>query len=315
MTKPASILAGPSTLISISAPKKIWKCFLMSIKKQIETLKDNWLIAAVVLVLIIVMNAGLGGVSSTMMEQSSGASYDSVGYARSEMMPLPSDGGFAPEVTERKITKTAGLETEVQRGEFQASEQRLKGIVSSSEAILLNENVNKYETGRKEYFQGTYRMKVDTGKYGDFVSQLKGIGEVKLFSESSRDITERYTDTKTQLELEKARLESYRKLYDEAEKTEDKMNINDRIFSQESTVKYLEETLENLDQKIDYSTVSFTMTEKRSDYADMVDLSSLAQTLVGSVSSLLIFTVAILPWVLAGMAAKYAWKLLTKKKK
>ena len=150
----------------------------MTFKDQLTKLKDNWLI---VLILVVVLGFFFfSGGSSSIPNISSGEFLESAsesfmardeGMASSQKMayapsiaPYPS-GNFAPEVTERKITKSSSLTTEVERGEFEASEKKLKDIVKASDAYLLNENVHKYESGRREYYQGAYTLKVDTKKY------------------------------------------------------------------------------------------------------------------------------------------------------
>ncbi|MGV8171142.1 MAG: hypothetical protein ACP5OA_00440, partial [Candidatus Woesearchaeota archaeon] len=109
----------------------------MAIKDQWKTIKNNWLIVAVILAIFIFMNiGGFGNVSystkNSISQNFGEASYDSDGYAGSRS-PLPSSGtNFAPEVTARKITRSASLSTEVENGQFDSAQQSLKNILSSS---------------------------------------------------------------------------------------------------------------------------------------------------------------------------------------
>ncbi len=290
----------------------------MSMKKQLATIKNNWLIIVLFFILILVLNTGnMGNLSSSLSSVSKGiggARYDSdMAYTESSA-PYISNQDFAPEEEERKITKTANIRTEIERGKFQTAEQTLKNIVSSSDSFILNENVNKYGTGRGEYLQGSYYIKVETTKYDSVISQLKNIGEITYFSENAQDITGQYTNTEINLDLEKARLERYVEMYEEAKDIDDKITLNDRIFSQERTIKYLEDYLENMDKRIEYSTVYFTMTEERSEYANiaMVKVSELVNDFVSSINSLLIFIFKIIPWAVIILIAVFVWK---KKKK
>jgi len=287
----------------------------MSLKKQIETLKNHWLILLVLLVLLFMSSGDVDMFEGTM------ESFDG-GY-RSEGMPLalksfaPSMGGdFAPEVVERKITKNANLNTEVETGTYKQSEDRLKSIIQSSEAILLNENVKKYKTGYKEYYRGTYQIKVDVEKYDSVIAQLKGIGEVQSFSETANDITAQHENTQIRLETEKARLDRYRKLYAESTRIEDKIQLDDRIFNQERTVKYLEDSLANIDKRVSYSTVHVSITEKRSEYADVVfvKLSQLIRSFVESVNSVLDFMFWLVPWAFFAWIGRVIYMKLKKRK-
>ncbi|MFH0868499.1 MAG: DUF4349 domain-containing protein [Candidatus Woesearchaeota archaeon] len=294
----------------------------MGIKEQFLKIKENWLILVLVLVLLFAMSGNnlvsntLGGVytaSKGMAVMSESLAYDE-GRA---FYPAPTAGGdFAPDVAERQITKTSTLSTEVERGTFKDSEASLKNIITSSDSYLLNENVNNYGTQRKSYYSGSYQIKVDSSKYDSVISQLKGIGEVQSFNENALDITARYTNTQTELELAKDKLARYEAMYAEAEKMEDKINLNEMIFNQERTIKYLEDAIKNIAQKVDYSTIYFTMTEKQSEYSNVVfvKFSELIQNFVVSFNALINWIFVLVPWAIAALIVRIVWKRVKKKK-
>ncbi|MBI2107385.1 DUF4349 domain-containing protein [Candidatus Woesearchaeota archaeon] len=92
-------------------------------------------------------------------------------------------------------------------------------------------------------------------------------------------------------------------MYEEAKSIQDKIDLSDRIFNPERAIKYYEEELKNIDNQVSYSTVSLTLTEKQSDYANImfVKFSSLISSFVESLNSLLKFTVIILPWAIISL--------------
>ena len=293
----------------------------MSVKQQFKKIKENWMIIAAVLVLLLFFNVGgMSNVVPSMKSYGSSANYEMADMAVAESMAYrPSQrygGDFAPNVEERKITKSASMTTEVEKGTFHAAEQQLKDIVTTSSSFLLNENVNKYGKERKEYYQGSYQIKVETTKYTSVVNQLKAIGEVESFNENTDDITGTYTNKEINLQLEKERLERYRQLYKEAESVEDKLSLNDRIFNQERTVKYLEDSLSRMDQKIEYSTVYFTLKEEQSEYTNVVfvKFSELIQSLVNSFNGVLSFVFTIIPWAILGLVGWFGWRVIKRKK-
>ncbi|MEK6869691.1 MAG: DUF4349 domain-containing protein, partial [Nanoarchaeota archaeon] len=236
-------------------------------------------------------------------------------YQEKAYYPYPSEN-FAPGVEERKITTTATISTEIKRGTFDESESKLKGILSSSGSYLLNENAQKYGTGRKAYRQGSYQIKVESGKYDSVISQLKEIGELSSFSQNAEDVTGSYTDAEIELQAEKERLARYMSMYEEAKDVADKIELNDRIFEQERIIKYLEDSIKNIGQRADYSAIYFTMSEKQSEYANIafVKFSELVRNLIGSFNALigLLFTLA--PWAIAVLILRFIWKIFKKKK-
>ncbi|MBS3087612.1 DUF4349 domain-containing protein [Candidatus Pacearchaeota archaeon] len=290
----------------------------MSIKKQFATLRDNWLMIVLGIVVLVFISGGNGVVNQSFdsMKNLGGASFERGydGMIDSEMMdyyPGASvSGDFAPEIEERKITKTSSLSTEIKRGEFGAAEEKLKNIVTSSGAYLLNERVNRNGEGWKGYFYGSYSLKVDTNKYDSVVAQLKEIGEVQDFNENALDVTGRYENLEVEIGVERTRLARYMEMYTNAKDVKDQIDLNDRIFDQERRIKYLENSLENLDNRIEYSSISFSMTEERSEWTDiaLVKLSELVRGFVDSLNVLLHFVFGVIPWVIVGALSWLVWK-------
>jgi len=281
---------------------------IMGFKDQLYKIKDNWLIVAAIVIFLLFTN--LGGVTNRAflsMDQSMGMS-ESIRYSPSYDRD---DGDFAPEVEERKIIKTTHMTNEVD--EFHPAEQNFKNMITSSGSFILNENVNKYGSDRKEYFRGSYQIKVDTKKYDSFIAQLKTLGEVQSFSENERDITGQYTNSEINLAVEKARLVRYQELYDKAG-VSDQLEVIDRIYNQERMIKYLEDSIDNLDERIEYSTVYFTLNEKQSDYANVVfvKFSTLIKNFVNSVNALFGFVFTIIPWAIAAFALWLIYRFFKK---
>ena len=282
----------------------------MAIKDQLLKIKENWLLVGIVLVVLLFMSGGNIPLITSKIATSglgfekasvSDASYSRSGYGIAP--PQPVYGDFAPDVADRKITKSSSLSTEVETGTFNDAVLRLKSIVKSSNSYLLNENVNKYDSGWKSYYSGNYQIKVDTKKYDDVTSQLKGIGEIKSFNENAEDITASHKNLQIELSAEKERLARYNKMYSEAILVADKLQLSDRIFEQERTIQYLEDALKNINQQVDYSTIYVTLNEKQPKYSNIkfVKFSELVERLVASINSLLSLLFIAIPYVIAAL--------------
>lgn len=282
----------------------------MTIQKQVKTLKENWLLVIGLIIVILVVSGGLNIFSSNFYSNSydslSGSIYEK---STSSYYPYPTED-FAPGEENRKITKTTSISTEVKRGNFDSSVSSIKNIISSTDSYLLNINENTYGKGLNSYKQAYIQIKVDTSKYDSIVSQLKEIGEVKSFNENSLDITGRYTYLQTDLENEQKRLQTFKNLLSESTSTEEKISLTDRIFEIERTISYLEESLENLDNRIDYSTIYLTITEKQSNYSNLslVGISDIVKSFLNSLNSLIKFLFIILPWIIIFLIIKWIYK-------
>ncbi len=279
----------------------------MTFKEQLVKIKENWLLILLAVLLVFLFLGGSGGITEKF--SSYAPSYVSEQPAASfaqraeKMYAAPGyRESFAPEVKDRLVAKTASQSTEVELGHFADAESRLKSIVKSSESYLLSENVNTYNSGEKgEYTTGSYEIKVESSKYDAVVQQLKGIGKLLSFRENAEDVTGVHSDLKAEVESEKTRLGRYQEMYNEAKKMEDKITLSDRMFDLEKRIKYLEESVDRIEKQVTYSTIYVSITEKRSDYTDIVfvELSTIAAAFVGSLNALLVLAVALLPWALA----------------
>jgi len=281
----------------------------MTIKKQLIKVKENWLLILIILLLLIAVSGLNINLFSTGILSQDKLSLDSSAAMERGFFPPIYSGGFAPEVQERVIIKTAQLSTEVERGEFQQAESKLKEIVELSNSFILNQNVNKQGTERELYFSGNYELKVEVSKYNSVVSQLKEIGEVKSFSENELDVTGTHTDLTTQLESEKERLQRFKTMFDETQDINDKIELTDRIFNQERTIKFIEDSLKNINQDVQYSTIHVNIVEKQSEYKDVlfIKISDIARSFVNSFNNLIKLLIILIPWIILALVIYFVY--------
>ncbi len=298
------------------------------IKDQFRKIKDNWLLVLLIVVLLLVPSF-LGNITQlpgAMGRVVYDTVYDNtaekmlyapsmVGSTYSSYAPESYAPDFAPEIEDRKIVKTTNLGVEVEHGAYQTAEQKLLSIVSTTDTILLNRNVNTYDFGSRASSTGNYGIKVDIKKYDAVIVQLKEIGTVISFDEGANDVTGSYKDLNIELDAEKARLERYKAMLTEAETVQEKLDLIDRIFSQERTIKYLEDSLKNINQQVVYATLYVQITEKPSAYANVVFVTfgELIQELVSSISNVVEFIFIILPYALVGIIIWLVIRLVKKR--
>ena len=283
----------------------------MTIKDQFKKVKENWLLALVIVVLFLLptvfspLSGSIGSFSSPSygIQEMALAKGSFAADAGSRYAPsiYPGQTDFAPEELDRLITKTASLSTEVKRGYYLEAESKLKAIIMGTDSFLLNEQVDY--RGSSGNSQGSYQIKVESNKYDAVVTQLKEVGEVTYFSENTDDITGSYKNLKTELDAETARLARYQQMLSEAQTVTEKVELSDRIFNQERTIKYLEDALKNVNQQVSYSSIYITLNEKQSDYVNiaLVKFSDLIRRLVDSFNSLLSLLFWVLPYAVVAL--------------
>ncbi|MEK6967001.1 MAG: DUF4349 domain-containing protein [Nanoarchaeota archaeon] len=299
----------------------------MGFSEQVKKLWDNWLIILIVIVVLLFMSGGSNLFSSVSNFGSSKAYYgqsESIAgdYAgTSYRNPIPTtNNNFAPEVSDRKIVKSGSLNLESKRGEFRETEQHMKNSVSAAGGFILSENVNTYTPDNSEkhsYTTGNYQIKIDASKYSSVVEELKDLGKVKSFQENSADITGSYTDQQVELSVEKDRLSRYETLYAmQSYSLQDKLSLTDKIFDQQRRIEYIQNSIKNLGQRVEYSTISLTISEKQSDFVNVVfvRITELISNFLRSLNALFVAASYILPWAIGGILIWLAFRFFKRKK-
>jgi len=305
----------------------------MSFKDQLHKLKENWLL--ILLVVLVLLFSSFSSIISPLSRVSSYGSYDnsyesssapsfgkmmaanriSASYSES-YYPSPMEESFAPEVTDRKITTTVSLTTQIERGEFSDKNAEVKNFVAVNKGLILSQDEQRYGEGRRTARSASYSIKVPVSGAPALVQQLRNLGEVQSFSENAQDITGAYQNNEIELGVERERLQRYEKMFAEATIIADKIDLNDRIFNQERTIKYLEDSLKNKDAQVQYTTIYFNLQEKASSYIEVVfvKFSELLRNLVESVNGLLSLLFWALPWVVVAGVVWFVVRRLKRRK-
>jgi len=199
-------------------------------------------------------------------------------------------------------------------------QEEMKQIILESSETRLDTlrhifGIDKYKRIRENTELFTAKLRESIRNYE---GQLKDFEEIKKKLEEKKQNVSILNENIENLKKEVAQKKENRKQVEIALKeVEDKINLNDRIFNQENTIRYLEERLENLDKQVLYSTINVNLREKKSDYADieLVDVSTLTAAFVGSIDTLAVLAVAILPWAVVLWLIVIVWRKLSKPKK
>ena len=288
----------------------------MTFKEQLNKIKNNWFLILIVVVLLLLFfgSSFLGNLNLTKSSVRYSEQVDRAqqGYFPDMMTdsydytPSPSAGqSSSQEPTiddiQRRIIKNANLRTEIKGGTFFTVDSRIKSIANTTDSFILNENVTTSRVGSKLAYRGVYTINVDSDKIDGIVDQLKEIGNITSINYGSSDVTDRYTNTEIEIEIEKRKLERYEEIYAGITNPDQQMRWVNTIFNQERRIKYLEDSLKNIDRKVEYSTITFTVQEKYS-YGSivLVKFSELLKTFIGSLNTVLIIIFAVIPFLFFG---------------
>lgn len=164
---------------------------------------------------------------------------------------------------ERKIIKTANIHSETKDfdGAIEKLEKLLKdanAYVESSSVSGVGYNVDKH--GR----HASYTIRVPASKFDALNTGLGNILNITSSSSNADEVTSRYYDIKSRIEVLELQKESLQKMYDNYTDYSDVnslISLQDKLFSVIEEIEAYETQLRIYDDKISYSTVNLSINE------------------------------------------------------
>lgn len=157
--------------------------------------------------------------------------------------------------------KGAGQRKEIVTASITITSEDIASVVERVEEIVLGLNGYVENTNQKEK-RSYVTARVPKDAIDVFFENLEGLGEVSGKSISRRDVTEQHADVRAQLENLKSLRDRYRQLLAKAKDVKDMIEIERELNRIQFDLDRLEGQLKNLNQSIDYASVSVTVKQK-----------------------------------------------------
>ena len=155
-----------------------------------------------------------------------------------------------------KIIYTASIR--LQSTEFDSSLSAIEDLVNSCGAYFESKNISN---SSGSYRSADMTVRVPVAHYNEFLSQIDGTATVTSIHQSAEDVSESYYDIESRLATAKTKLKRLQELLAEAENMEDIITLEDSISDTEWVIDELQGTLNNYDSRVQYSTVTMTLSE------------------------------------------------------
>ena len=179
-----------------------------------------------------------------------------------------------------KMIYRANLDLETT--DYDTSENAIRTLVKSCGGYFESRSLNN---GSRGYRYGEFTVRVPSGEFEHFCSQIGELCHVTYQSSSAENITEDYYDVDSRLKTAQIKLERLQELLKKAESMEDIITIESAIGDVEYQIESLTGTLRHYDALVDYSTVYLTLSETykltENDSAPLTFGSRLMQALSG----------------------------------
>jgi len=221
---------------------------------------------------------------------------------------------------ERKLIKRANVRMRV---------DNLEAADLSVAQLLKSYNGYSAFTETDDYSR-YYTLRIPSGLYDIFLSELNGIGRLVHSSESTEDVTIRYYDLEGQLESKRELLKTFQSYLERARTMEEILAVEYRIADLQREIEFTGTQLRNLSNRIDYATVDLYLqgptpvgTNRDETFGDQINnlfgkfggfLSAAAIFLLGFIiyGIPVLLIIILLVWLLFGRIGlmKKLWKLI-----
>jgi hypothetical protein len=184
-------------------------------------------------------------------------------YAVSEN-PEPARQPVAPiSEPDRKLIRKAGVELEVAK--FDEAVQKITALVTEDKGYVATSSSEKQENGK---LRGEIVVKVPPQSLDGFLHALRALGEVKNQTLGTDDVTKNYFDTDARLKnshiLEQRLVEMLQK---STGKVSDLLQVEKELARVRQEIEQMQGELKYMDAKVQFATVTITLSEKDMDAA------------------------------------------------
>lgn len=174
---------------------------------------------------------------------------------------------------------------DMQTIEFDKSISTLENLISKNAAYIENSSTSLgsyYD--QTSYRSAEYIIRVPRDNVDNFMNEAGSVGKVTHKEESKEDVTMHYRDTESRLNVFNIKEERILDLLKKAEKMEDiialENSLSDIIYQKESLTGVLKE----LDNKVDFSTVTISLREVEKLYIQNDSKTGFGERIVNALS-------------------------------
>lgn len=210
--------------------------------------------------------------------ESSGNSYSKGDYADAETPMTPDaptlDSGFDSAGSADAAIKTDFAEKiiysayyTIETKEFDSSIEALNAFISKYGGFVENSNVRGYtyydSYGNSSIRNRTanYIVRIPSASLNDFLNESGSLGSVTSKRQEAQNVTSQYADISARLETYEVQEKRLLELLAKASNMGDLLTIEDKLSEVRYNIESLQRSLNNIDAKVDYSTVTLNINE------------------------------------------------------
>lgn len=206
--------------------------------------------------------------------------------------------------TDRKRITTIRVDFEV--ADALEAQSDAKKLTEDYGGWIESESFRRSDAGRADL-----DVRIPKENVSDFLNQAESNWELDSKNENTKDVTDRYTEMSLELENKRQELQRLEELIDDTDDVENLIQIQERMSDLRSRIQYLENNLEEIDERVEYVEIDMTFQEDEPITAEFELREAVKDSLQGIFSSLRLMIVGagyLLPFALLATIIYYGRK-------
>ncbi|MBN2073061.1 MAG: DUF4349 domain-containing protein [Actinobacteria bacterium] len=172
-----------------------------------------------------------------------------------------SDTGYSdtPGVIDRKIIKTAYMEIEVAKGQFEEVLFDLASLAERNGGYV--SNTQSYSDEEGNLTSGSISIRIPHDSYNPVIEKIKSMGDIRSISVSGQDVTQEYVDLESRLRNMEAQEKVLLDIMAQSKKPSDTLEVARELSNVQEEIEIIKGRMKYLDNMVSYSTIDVYLFE------------------------------------------------------
>jgi hypothetical protein len=162
-------------------------------------------------------------------------------------------------ISNGKIIKTASIQIEVKKGEFEKKFFEIASIAEASNGFVSNSQ--SYSDSEGNLTSGMITIRVEQKNFDAVVNKIKQLGTIKSVQLGGTDVTQEYVDLQSRLKNLQAQEQVLLELMKKSTKVSDSIEVQRELSNVEGEIEVIKGRMNYLDNMVSFSTIDVSLAE------------------------------------------------------
>jgi hypothetical protein len=158
-----------------------------------------------------------------------------------------------------KIIKTASIQLEVKKGEFEKKFFEISAIATQNNGFVSSSQSYSDEEGKLT--SGNIQIRVDQKNFESVIDKIKALGTVKNIALGGQDISQEYTDLQSRLKNFQAQEQVLLDLMKQSTNVKDSIEVEKELTNVQGEIEVIKGRMNYLDNMVSFSTIDVSLAE------------------------------------------------------